>query len=114
MDPADLSPFSAIALFYQLLAGAVWLSIAQTLFDNRLVVALSWKFGPSRAHQLVTAGPSEMRKLVSAEELPTAIQGYMEGLKDAYTVSIALGSFASLVAIAAIVFDRRKLGKGAA
>ena len=114
VDPADLSPVSAIALFHQLLAGAVWLSIAQALFDNRLVLVLSRKFGPSRAHQLVTAGPSEMRKLVSAEELPTAIQGYMEGLKDAYTVSIALGSFASLVAIAAIVFDRRKLGKGAA
>lgn len=109
VKPADLSPVSAIALFFQLLAGAVWLSIAQVLFGNRLVRDLTAAFGSSvKAHDIFRAGPAGMRGILSHDELNVAIRAYMAGLKDAYAVSIALGSVASVVAVGALVFDRRK------
>jgi hypothetical protein len=114
VDSSDLSTVSAMALFFQLLAGAVWLSIAQTLFGNRLLRALSREFGSERAHALFHAGPLGMRGMLSTEELKIAVGTYMEGLKDAYTVAMALGAVALLVSVVAVVVDRRKLGKGVA
>ncbi|KAF3490692.1 MFS gliotoxin efflux transporter glia [Arthroderma uncinatum] len=110
VDPSDLSSVSAIALFFQLLAGAIWLSVAQALFGNRLIRSLTSAFGSARAQDLFRVGPVGMRDLLRPDELQMAIQGYLDGLKNAYVVSMALGAFASLVAIVAIVLDRRSLG----
>ncbi|KAH8733222.1 putative MFS multidrug transporter [Phaeosphaeriaceae sp. PMI808] len=111
VDMSDLSTVSAIALFFQLLAGGIWLSVAQALFSNRLLRSLTSAFGSNRAYDLFHAGPIAMRHMLSPSELEIAIQGYMAGLKNVFAICAALGSFASLVAIAAFVFDRRKLGK---
>ena len=114
VDTSDLATVSAMALFFQLLAGAVWLSVAQTLFGNRLLKSLAGTFGSERAHSLFHAGPLEMRAMLSAEELKIAVEAYMEGLKEAYAVALALGAAALVVSVVAVVVDRRKLGKGVA
>lgn len=114
VDISDLATVSAIALFFQLLAGAIWLSIAQVLFGNRLLRALTASFGTDRAQSLFSAGPDGMRALLNPAELKIAIGAYMDGLRDAYAVSLALGSAALVVSIVTFVVDRRKLGKGVA
>jgi len=114
VDTSDLATVSAMALFFQLLAGAIWLSVAQTLFGNRLLKSLAGTFGAERAHTLFHAGPLEMRAMLSAEELKIAVGAYMEGLKEAYAVALALGAAALVVSVIAFVVDRRKLGKGVA
>ncbi|EMD67874.1 hypothetical protein COCSADRAFT_352939 [Bipolaris sorokiniana ND90Pr] len=112
VDAPDLSTVSAMALFFQLLAGAVWLSVAQTLFGNKLLSSLVRKFGSARADSLFHAGPLEMRAMLSKEELQDAVEAYMEGIKTAYAVALALGAAALVVSVVAFVVDRRKLGKG--
>ncbi|KAF2231042.1 MFS multidrug transporter-like protein [Viridothelium virens] len=112
VDPADLSAASAMVLFFQLGAASVWLSIAQALFGNKLIQLLAQDFGPTRGNQLFAAGATALRSLLSGEAVEFAVQGYVAGLKDAYVVSIALAGFASIVVIAAIFVDRRKLRWG--
>ena len=73
VDATDLSTVSAMALFFQLLAGAIWLSIAQVLFGNRLVRVLSDSFGAERAQALFHAGPVAMRDILDEADLRVAI-----------------------------------------
>ncbi|KAL9083280.1 MAG: hypothetical protein Q9165_008586 [Trypethelium subeluteriae] len=110
VDPADLSAASAMVLFFQLGAASVWLSIAQALFGNKLIQLLAKDFGATRGDQIFAAGATSLRSLLSGKEVGLAVQGYVAGLKDAYVVSIALAGFATVVVIAAMFFDRRRLG----
>lgn len=52
--------------------------------------------------------------MLSAEELKIAVKAYMEGLKGAYAIALALGAAALVVSVVTFVVDRRKLGKGVA
>lgn len=113
VEPADLSTASAMALFFQLLGGAIWLAVGQALFTNKLISDLRAR--PSiNAAQVVAAGATELRTLLSGEDLDYAIESYMAGLKDAYAVGIALGGATFVVVVLSVVFDRRRLGIGTA
>lgn len=113
VDASDLATASAMALFFQLVAGAIWLSVAQTVFANRLLQTLGSAFG-DRAHEIFDAGPIGMRGILDADELQTAIWAYMQGLKAAYAVALALGGAAVVVSAVFFIVDRRKLKSGAA
>lgn len=113
VDPADLSTASAMALFFQLLGGAIWLSVGQSIFTNKLILDL--KKAPSiDAASVVAAGATELRRILSGEDLSYAIDSYMAGLKNAYAIGIALGGATFVLVLSSIVFDRRKLPKGSA
>lgn len=102
-----------MALFFQLLGGAIWLSVGQSLFTNKLILDLN-KVQTINSAQLIAAGATELRRLLSGDELRYAVDSYMAGLKDAYAVAIALGGATFVVVSLSIVFDRRRLGKGKA
>ena len=110
--PKDLSEASAIALFFQLLGGAVSISVAQAAFSNKLIQSLTTKLGVQVAGEVLAAGATGLRDLLTGSELQAALESYMLGLKDSYVVSIALAGVCVLVAVLSVVFDRRKLGKG--
>ncbi|KAK4503482.1 hypothetical protein PRZ48_004397 [Zasmidium cellare] len=111
--PADLSTASAMALFFQLLGGAIWLSVGQSIFTNQLVLDL--KKAPSiDPGAVVAAGATELRKVLSGQDLSYAIDSYMAGLKNAYAVDIALGGAAVVLVVWSLVFDRRRLNKASA
>jgi MFS transporter, DHA2 family, glioxin efflux transporter len=112
VDPSDLAAASAMALFFQLLGGAVWVSVAQNIFANKLIQSLNKKLAsPSLTAEIVAAGATELRKILSGEELTTAIGSYMDGLKDAFILMTAVVGAAVVVTVACMVFDRRKLRK---
>jgi hypothetical protein len=107
--PADLSTVSAMALFFQLFAGAVFLSVGQSVFGNVLIRTLSASFGPTRAESLFTDGPTKLRELLSPADLQISINAYLEALRAAYAVSIALGAVGTVVAVIGICVSRRTL-----
>ncbi|UKZ95983.1 uncharacterized protein TrAFT101_010789 [Trichoderma asperellum] len=109
-DPTDLSTASAMALFFQFLGGAIWLSVSQSLFSNKLVHSLD-KIESVDAADLLAAGATELRNRLSGQDLIHAIESYMSALKDAFILSIALGGAAFVVTIFTMVFDRRRLDK---
>ena len=110
VDAADLSAASPMALFFQLGLASVWLSIAQALFNDKLVENLTQEFGTGRAEELYAAGATTLRNFLAGEAVNVAVQDYMAGFKDAYAVSIALSGAAIIIVVAAMVIDRRKLG----
>ncbi|KAK4897396.1 hypothetical protein LTR27_004916 [Elasticomyces elasticus] len=112
VDPADLSEASAMAIFFQLLGGAIWIGVAQAIFSNRLVQGLTASLGAEDTMQVIAAGATGLRDLLAGDELRAAIESYMVGLRDAYAVSIALAGAGAIIGVLSVIFDRRQIGKG--
>jgi hypothetical protein len=107
-EPADLSSVSSIVLYFQTVAGALWISVAQALFSNKLLqVVAATVPGVDPAHVVVT-GATELRT-VFKDHLPGVLRSYMAGLKDAFILAIALAGVAGIVAVVTLVIDNRKL-----
>lgn len=100
VDPADLSSATAMVLFVQTIGGAFMVSAGQSAFTNRLLQKLP-TLAPSVSPALVSStGITEIRKVFPADVIPGIVTSYLDGLKVAYAVSIALGGVAVLVSFA--------------
>lgn len=106
---SDVSSVSALALFFQSLAAAVFISVSQSLFANRLIEAVKQNVQGLDPAIVVGTGATDLRKVIPAAQLAGAIESYMFGLQDAFTLAIALGGVAVLISVAVVVFDRRNL-----
>ncbi|EON65089.1 hypothetical protein W97_04324 [Coniosporium apollinis CBS 100218] len=106
---SDISSVSALALFFQSLAGAVFISVSQSLFANRLIEAVKQNVQGLDPAIVVGTGATDLRKVIPAAQLAGAIESYMAGLQDAFTLAIALGGVAVLISVGVVVFDRRNL-----
>lgn len=112
--PEDLSPITALIIFFQTLSGAVWVSVGQSLFTNELKTSVP-EYAPGvSASKVISTGATDLRRTFSRTQLPGIIRAYMQGLKQAYILGIALAGFAVLVGVAALVLDWRILPRGAA
>lgn len=108
---SDLSSVTAIMIFFQTIAGAIFVSTAQSLFANSLIQSVP-KYVPDLNPALVVAtGATELRSTFPAKDLPGLIRAFMEGLKDAYILGIALAGVAFLASLLFVFFDRRRLGQ---
>ena len=107
--PTDLSSVSSIILFFQCVTGAVFISIAQTLFTNKLLQEVARNLPDVNPLKVVLTGATELRGAFSADELPGILRAYMAGLKDAYILGIALAGVACVVAFITIAIDNRNL-----
>jgi MFS transporter, DHA2 family, glioxin efflux transporter len=107
-EPADLSSVSSIILFFQTLTGAVWISVAQALFSNKLLQVVAANVPQVSPAQVVVTGATELRH-VFKDHLPGVLRSYMAGLKDAFTLAIALAGVAAIVAVVTLVVDNRRL-----
>lgn len=112
--PEDLSTASSMALFFQLAWGSVWLAVGQSLFANKLTEYLAAHRISETSGDVIAAGATELRHLLSGAALQEATEAYMAGLKDAYGLCIALAVAAVVATIGGLIFDRRKLSAGAA
>ncbi|TKA73208.1 hypothetical protein B0A49_04242, partial [Cryomyces minteri] len=93
----DVSSITAMLLFFQTLSGAIFISVAQSLFTNGLVGAVP-RFVPLvRPSVVVAAGATELRRLFDAEQLPGVLRSYMAGLKNANTLPIAMACAAAVL-----------------
>jgi hypothetical protein len=107
-QPADLSSVSSIILYFQTLTGAVWISVAQALFSNKLLQVVAATVPGVSPEKVVLTGATELRK-VFKDHLPGVLRSYMAGLKDAFTLAIALAGVACIIAVVTLVIDNRKL-----
>ena len=107
--PEDVSSVSSVTLFVQTMAGALFISVSQSIFSNRLLFNVKQQVPGLDPQRIVGTGATDLRKVVHGEQLQGAIRAYMVGLKDAYALAIALAGVAVLTAIFTIIFDRRSL-----
>ncbi|KAL9078696.1 MAG: hypothetical protein Q9157_002382 [Trypethelium eluteriae] len=109
VEPTDLSSATAMLLFFQTLAGAIFISIAQTIFSNELVKAVAHNVPSVNAGQVVLTGATDIRSAYPADVVPAIIQSFMDALKNTYILAIACAGLSAVTAFAIAVFDWRTL-----
>lgn len=99
VSPSDLSSASSIILFFMTLGGAIFISSAQAGFANKLLKSVPEK-APSVNPQLVVAtGASQLKDVFKPDVLPGVIASYMDGIKIAFALTIALVGVSTLVSV---------------
>lgn len=96
----DIAVGTAIVMFSQTLGGALFIAVAENVFENRLVsnVVAANLPGLSAATVLNT-GATEIQKVIPAQFLPTVLNAYNDALTNAYYVSVAMSCLTLLGAL---------------
>ncbi len=96
LQAKDMPTGNAIAIFFNSLGGAVAISIAQNIFSNGLRTYLPIDAPGVDVDTVIAAGASYLRKAVTAAQLPGVLLAYMNALKQAYIMSIAVAGLVRL------------------
>ena len=103
LDIEDVPIGTACIIFFQTLGGALFIAVAQTVFQNGIVRAAKDLVPDIDPLLLLATGATQLRdvltKIGKQDELPQVLKVYMAGLKDAFRVSVALASAAVLTTI---------------
>jgi hypothetical protein len=98
LSQADVSIGIAIMFFSQSLGGAVFSSVAQALFVNKLSSGLPTVSGIDVA-SIIRAGATDLPSVVPADKLAEVLVVYNSALRYAFTVAVAIGSLQVLPAL---------------
>ena len=79
----------AIITFAQSLSGAMFISIAQTVFENRLVASITAYAPNINPDALIKAGAAHLSQRVSKDMLPSVLHAYNIAVIQTFYVSIA-------------------------
>ncbi|GKZ39044.1 hypothetical protein AbraIFM66950_011726 [Aspergillus brasiliensis] len=97
LPPKDVPVGTALMIFYQTLGGAVFLIVAQNVFQHELVERLTAMSIPGMdARSVAAAGATEVRNLVPAEYLGEALDAYNGAVVRTFYISVALTGVAVL------------------
>jgi len=103
LDIEDVPIGTACIIFFQTLGGALFIAVAQTVFQNGIVRAAKELLPDINPLLLLGTGATQLRdvltKLGKQDELPQVLKVYMVGLRDAYRVSVGLAAAAVLTTI---------------
>lgn len=102
---------TALVVAAQSLGGAVFVSVGNSVFQSRLRSLASEDPIPGlNIEEVIAAGATAFRDLVTAEQLPAVIQAYNTGLQTVFTVAVPL---AGLACIACCFLEWKSvIGKG--
>lgn len=90
------------------MGGAIFLSVAESLFTNRLIASLGTNAPGINAGQVVSTGATQLRDVFPPEQLRGILLAYMDGLRAAFTLVIALAGAATLVSFGAPWWNIKK------
>lgn len=89
----------------QTLSGAYFVAIAQSLFANRMLHALTSGSDHLDVALVLGTGASELQDVFSGDDLTAVLDAYMVGIKDVFAFSLACAAF-SVILTALIPFKR--------
>jgi MFS family permease len=93
LDLKDVPTGTSVVILVQTLAGAIFVSVGQSIFTNELVKSLHQLVPSVDPAIILGAGATDLRRTLSADLLPAAIQAYNNALTKAFLVSAAMGAF---------------------
>ncbi|KAL4952726.1 major facilitator superfamily domain-containing protein [Aspergillus filifer] len=113
LPAGDIPQGTAAVMFFQTLGGALFIAVAQSLFQNGLIEGVR-EYAPSvDPAKIVEAGATEMRHVLEdlgqLDQLTNVISGFLKGLVDTYRLSLALFCVAFLVSLG---FEWRSVKEG--
>jgi len=89
----DVSVGTALMVFMQTLGGALFVSIAQNVFANKLVQYVrEYAPGFGDAEHILLLGATSVQKTVDPSVLPGVTQAYNDALTDVFTVFLAMAA----------------------
>jgi hypothetical protein len=98
MPDEDISSATAMILFAQTLGGSLAISAAQSIFTNEMIKSLAVNAPSVSPLKVIFTGATELRKTFPSQELPGILRAYMDGLKKAYILGIAMGAMTLVTA----------------
>ena len=107
-DPADLPAVTAIILSFQVLGASLFLSAAQCAFVNIMIKSLKTNAPKINPLTVLATGATELRHAFDSENLDGVLVSYMEGLKVAFAIGIAVAGLSFLMSL---FFPRQKINK---
>ncbi|OXV05252.1 hypothetical protein Egran_06980 [Elaphomyces granulatus] len=111
----DIAIGSAGVIFFQNLGGSLFISVAQSVFQNGLISGLE-EFAPKvPPGAILGSGATDIRKVLESlnqqDQLPNVLLAYMKGLTNSYRVAASL---AAAAVIAACFLEWKSVKKGGA
>ncbi|KAK7049725.1 hypothetical protein VNI00_005756 [Paramarasmius palmivorus] len=86
---ADVPSGTAIIVFMQTVGGAIFISIGQNVFSNKLATGIAKNVPDVNPALVLAAGATSLKNVVPEQFLQRVIQVYNDALVDAYYVSVA-------------------------
>ncbi|KAL6882328.1 putative efflux pump antibiotic resistance protein [Trichoderma longibrachiatum] len=97
VDVADIPAVTAMILCFQTVGGAIWVSASQSIFVNRMLIAVP-QFAPGvDPTQVVSTGAGELRDVFGPEQIVGVLTAYLTGIRAAYMLSCAVVGASLLV-----------------
>ncbi|KAJ7617034.1 major facilitator superfamily domain-containing protein [Roridomyces roridus] len=101
LDIADVPTGTSVIMFSQTLGGALFISIAQNVFTNKLVQGIVDRVPSVDPNLVLGAGATALRTVVPTESFGAVLTVYNDALVSAFYVSVAMAAL-SLVGSLAI------------
>ncbi|CAK5266378.1 unnamed protein product [Mycena citricolor] len=100
LDIDDVPSGTTIVMFGQTLGGALFVSVGQNVFTNKLVAGLT-QYAPGLDPNLVlAAGATNLRSIVPTDKLAGVLLAYSKALDSAYYVAVAMSALTGFGCIA--------------
>ncbi|KAJ5932033.1 hypothetical protein N7516_006522 [Penicillium verrucosum] len=92
LKQADIPSGTAIVMFAQTLGGAIFVSVAQNVFQNQLVRNLALYAPNEDAPKLISAGATMLRTVVSGDALHRVLIAYNAAVVNTFYVAVGMGA----------------------
>lgn len=109
VDMVDISSVSAVVLFFQTISASFFVSAAQSAFTNTLVSSLVKNVPSVEPARVLATGATSLTSVFAGAELLGILNAYLEGLRIAFALGIAL---AGLSLVAAIFAEWKRISVG--
>ncbi|RMZ92402.1 hypothetical protein DV736_g354, partial [Chaetothyriales sp. CBS 134916] len=99
LDKKDVPTGASLMFFARTLGGAIFISVANNIFDNKLTSGIAAAHIPGLSTDLVTKiGATDLRKAIPAQYLPSILVIYNSAVRHAFYVPLATSCFIVLSA----------------
>lgn len=92
----DIPTGTAVVVFLQTIGGALFISVGQSVFTNKLIQTLAIDVPDLDPAIVLATGATNLQKTLPAEYLPGVIDAYNTALTTAFLVAVALAAFSTL------------------
>ncbi|GMF79242.1 unnamed protein product [Aspergillus oryzae] len=96
---ADVPTATAIVMFTQTLGGALFVSVAQNVFQNQLRKNILARAPEVDIAKVVGAGATMLRQAVSKDILPTVLESYNDAITQTFYAAVAIGAIGFFAAL---------------
>ncbi|THX87618.1 MFS transporter [Aureobasidium pullulans] len=101
LPAADIPTGTAIVMFFQTLGGALFISVGQNVFTNKLVSGLKAAVPDLDPAIVLSTGATELKSAIGEQYRDGVLQAYNDALTNSYYVAVALATL-SIIGSAAV------------